>query len=129
MCRDFFRQVPASSRASNTAFLAVALLCSVGPAGCSAGAQRVQATFVCDGGKTIGAVFIAGTPERADLQLSDGRRLILPQAISASGARYANSDESVVFWNKGRTAFIEEGGHQTYSGCLQSDHGDQSPRR
>ena len=29
--------------------------------------------------------------------------------MSGSGARYANKDESFVFWNKGNTAFITEG--------------------
>jgi membrane-bound inhibitor of C-type lysozyme len=43
---------------------------------------------------------------------------MLPQAPSASGARYANGDESIVFWNKGNTAFIEEGGRTTYQGCV-----------
>jgi membrane-bound inhibitor of C-type lysozyme len=55
-----------------------------------------------------------------ELTLSDGRKLALPQAVSASGARYANADESVVFWNKGRTAFVEEAGKQTYTGCAQT---------
>jgi membrane-bound inhibitor of C-type lysozyme len=39
--------------------------------------------------------------------------------LSGSGARYANSDETFVFWNKGDTAFITEGnGKETYSGCV-----------
>lgn len=97
-------------------------------AGCTVGRQPARVLFVCDGGKGIGVHFIAGTPARADLQLSDGRYLMLPQVISASGARYANADESVVFWNKGRTAFIDEGGRETYSGCVQSDQGDASHR-
>ena len=50
--------------------------------------------------------------------LSDGRVLRLPQALSASGARYANAAESIVFWNKGNTAFIEEKGNTTYDGCV-----------
>jgi len=43
----------------------------------------------------------------------------LPQTISASGARYANEDESIVFWNKGNTAFITEGNPNTptYMDC------------
>jgi hypothetical protein len=51
--------------------------------------------------------------------LSDGRGLTVPQAMSASGARYANKDETFVFWNKGDTAFVTEGkdGKETYSGC------------
>jgi hypothetical protein len=53
-----------------------------------------------------------------DLELSDGRTFSLPQVISADGARYANSDQSFVFWNKGNGAFIEENGTTTYSGCV-----------
>jgi membrane-bound inhibitor of C-type lysozyme len=46
----------------------------------------------------------------------------LPQVISGSGARYANADESFVFWNKGDTAFITEGpddnDNMTYKDCV-----------
>jgi membrane-bound inhibitor of C-type lysozyme len=73
------------------------------------------ATFKCQGGKSIEATFYATS---VDLKLSDGRSLKVPQAMSA-GARYANKDESFMFWNKGDTAFVTEGkdGKETYSGC------------
>lgn len=79
------------------------------------GSGSVQ--FVCNDKKEIVATF--GT-KKVSLRLSDGRALDLSQAISASGARYANSDETFVFWNKGNTAFIEEGAsqQQTYLGCM-----------
>ncbi|MGH6826808.1 MliC family protein [Methyloceanibacter sp.] len=74
------------------------------------------ASFKCQGSKSIEAIFYATS---VDLKLSDGRSLKVPQAMSASGARYANKDESFVFWNKGDTAFVTEGkdGKETYSGC------------
>ena len=72
-------------------------------------------TFVCDNNKTINALFFS---EKVELTLSDGRNMLLLQAISASGARYANTDESFVFWSKGDTAFIEEGDNITYENCL-----------
>lgn len=78
-------------------------------------AEGIQAVFTCEGGKTITAVF---SDNQVGLSLSDGRQVILPRAISASGARYANPDESFVFWNKGDTAFIEEFGKQTYASCV-----------
>ena len=81
--------------------------------------QITSAFFVCENEKTINAVFFS---EKAELSLSDGRNVILFQAISASGARYANQDESFVFWNKGDTAFIEENGIQTFSSCLVSEN-------
>ena len=75
------------------------------------------AKFACHDGKTIDASFYA---DRVELKLSDGRDLKLPQGMSGSGARYANKDESLVFWNKGDTAFITEGadGKETFSGCV-----------
>jgi membrane-bound inhibitor of C-type lysozyme len=103
----------------STGVLPWALLLLAACAG--ANQQDISASFACDGGKKIQAVFMAGAKPAVKLTLSDGRQLTLPQALSASGARYANADESVVFWNKGRTAFLEEAGHQTYSGCEQRD--------
>jgi len=77
-------------------------------------------TFLCDSAKTIGAVFYPENDRFVSLELSDGRNLSVPRAISASGARYANTDETFVFWNKGDTAFITEGEDfkETFSGCL-----------
>ncbi|HVU06733.1 MAG TPA: MliC family protein [Candidatus Paceibacterota bacterium] len=71
--------------------------------------------FACTAGKSIHAVF--HTTNTVDLVLSDGRALSIPQVISASGARYADADESFVFWNKGNTAFIQEKGATTFAGC------------
>jgi len=85
-----------------------------------------NATFKCDAGKTIQAQFMQNTVGQGSvaLNLSDGRALILPQAISADGARYAKPDESFVFWNVGNGAFIEEGApyatttpKTTYANC------------
>ena len=71
--------------------------------------------FTCDGGESLKAAFSDGSVR---LALSDGRGLSLPRAISADGARYANPNESFVFWNVGDTAFIQENGAETYSGCI-----------
>ncbi len=43
--------------------------------------------------------------------------LVLPLAISASGARYTNEDESVVFWNKGDAITITYKGEEIFSGA------------
>jgi membrane-bound inhibitor of C-type lysozyme len=81
--------------------------------------QQVRASFTCKAGRTIKALFTPGAQSSVTLSLSDGRQLVLPQALSGSGARYASADESLVFWNKGRTAFIAESGKRTYDGCVQ----------
>jgi membrane-bound inhibitor of C-type lysozyme len=74
------------------------------------------ATFKCADDQSIGATFYA---DSVALKLSDGRDMTLPQVISGSGARYANADESFVFWNKGNTAFVTEGADEamTYADC------------
>ncbi len=72
--------------------------------------------FECDREKALKAEFLEGSVR---LALSDGRVLNLPQTVSADGARYANTDGSFVFWNKGIIAFIEESGSQTYESCLR----------
>lgn len=84
------------------------------------GPHEIHARFGCADGKSIDATFVNGTASSVTLTLSDGRKLSLPQARSGSGARYANADESFVFWNKGDTAFIEEGGKTTYADCATS---------
>ena len=104
-----------TSRSSITTFaiLAIAALLTL-PA--LAETPLATATFKCQGGKSIEATFYASS---VSLTLSDGRSLTVPQAMSGSGARYANKDETFVFWNKGDTAFVTEGedGKETYSGC------------
>jgi hypothetical protein len=93
--------------------------------------QGIHALFACAGGKTADATFYRGSsvpPAQAGmpptptgsvhLVLSDGRDMILPQTLSADGGRYANSDESIVFWNKGNGAFIQENGTTTFANCV-----------
>jgi len=69
-----------------------------------------EATYKCEEGKAIDATYY---PDSVDLTLTDGRSLELPQVISGSGTRYANADESFVFWSKGDTAFVTEGSDDT----------------
>ena len=97
-----------------TISLGLALLAA---ASAAAETPVATATFKCAGGKSIAATFYA---DKVDLKLSDGRSLTVPQAMSASGARYANKDESFVFWNKGNTAFVTEGADEktTYADCV-----------
>jgi membrane-bound inhibitor of C-type lysozyme len=84
------------------------------PAMISAPEKTITAEFFCDKDQTISAIF---KTRSVSLVLSDGRKVDLPQAISGSGARYANADESFVFWNKGDTAFIQEGELYTFENC------------
>ncbi|MBP9719479.1 MAG: MliC family protein [Candidatus Levybacteria bacterium] len=81
--------------------------------------QIISANFVCTGDKKIMANFF---DNKVELTLPDGRNLLLLTALSGSGVRYTNWDESVTFWNEGDTAFMEEGPTDTvtYADCVQS---------
>lgn len=79
-----------------------------------------QVTYICSDGKTIDATFHERDPKPVEpgkppipsgsvkLVLSDGRNFDLPQTVSADGSRYANSDESFVFWSKGDGVLVRE---------------------
>jgi membrane-bound inhibitor of C-type lysozyme len=90
-------------------------------------------SYSCDGSKTILAKYYESdakpfsSPDQPPiptgsvaLALSDGRSMTLPQTISADGGRYANSDESFIFWSKGTGAFVMEGKSSdvTYKNCV-----------
>ena len=88
--------------------------------------------YQCQQNKTIVADYYDGKSSagpdgrpvpggRVLVQLSDGRKFGLPQTLSGSGIRYADSSGTFVFWSKGDTAFVEEGANQTvtYRDCVQ----------
>jgi len=79
----------------------------------------VKATFNCDGNKTITSVFHTGKGGYVNLKLNDGRKMDLDVSASAGGARYSNKSESVVFWNTGNTASLDEGNNTTFNNCIQ----------
>lgn len=87
--------------------------------------------YDCARGRTLTAEYFTGPARVAPngapipgghvvLTLADGKTLTLPQTLSGSGIRYANPDESFVFWSKGDTAFVEEGADRTitYAECV-----------
>lgn len=84
--------------------------------------SEVTAVFACANNISIATTFTnTDNPENntIDLNINNGeRKMTLNQVVSASGARYANEDESFVFWNKGNTAFIEENGEIIIDNCV-----------
>lgn len=90
-----------------------------------------SANYVCDSGKTISADFYKGdgkpgdanTPPtpggKAFVSLNGADKIEFNQTISADGARYENKDGSIVFWSKGKGAFVTENDQQTYGGCIE----------
>ncbi|MDE2071568.1 MAG: MliC family protein [Patescibacteria group bacterium] len=102
--------------------------------------EVARASYACDGGKTIDAIFYQNTRSAATstpqgmpipagsvhLGVSDGRTMTLPQTVSADGSRYSNGDpnvqggETFVFWSKGNGAMVlENNTEQTYKGCIE----------
>lgn len=79
--------------------------------------DSISAEFDCGDDKTIKAEFVNSGERYVNLELSDGQKYTLPSAVSADGARYASNDESVVFWNVGNTATLEQNGVTTYDNC------------
>ena len=90
-----------------------------------------QVTYICNEDKAIDAAFYKGELKPVEpgeppissgsvkIVLSDGRDFDLAQTISADGARYANSDESFIFWSKGNGAFVLENNvEKSYIGCV-----------
>ncbi len=54
--------------------------------------------------------------------------MTLPQVISASGARYANADESIVLWNKGNDVVIYQKGKAIFHGSTNTDQPEETPK-
>ena len=77
-------------------------------------ALATEANYRCADGTTIKAVF--GAPGQArSVRLTFGRKaksVELPQALSADGGRYADSD--MEFWIKGKTARLTRTGVALY---------------
>lgn len=82
--------------------------------------EKITAEFMCGNNESIKAEFVNGESSYVNLSLSDGRTLTLPSVVSADGARYTNTDESIVFWNVGDTATLQEDGVTTYDNCATS---------
>ena len=91
-------------------------------------------SYTCDNNKTIDAQFYTGdtttqapvTPGQppvptgyVQLVLDNGDKMTLHQTISADGGRYANPDESFVFWDKGNGAMVLENNKEVdYTNCV-----------
>ena len=71
--------------------------------------------YRAEGGKSF-RVHYADDAEHVLLILNREPPYPLERTISGSGARYANEDESIVYWNKGKSAFIQVDGEIVLDG-------------
>ncbi len=89
--------------------------------------------YSCDADRHIAARYHAGTttPVAEEgvppvptgyvvVSFDHGEPVTLLQTLSASGVRYANEDESLVFWNKGNEVFVMRDGevNSAYANCV-----------
>ena len=81
------------------AVLALAGCASTPPAGTSAGVTPSTVSYGCVNVTTMVATFKEGA---VDLRMANGDVITLPQAVSASGSRYATPQHE--FWIKGDEA-------------------------
>ncbi len=93
---------------------------------------QIAVEYLCNAGKKIQATLYEGktlppagpgippTPGgSAAIVLSDGQAMTLAQTLSADGVRYANANESFVFWSKGDGAIVlENGSEKDYRDCI-----------
>ena len=79
------------------------------------GSEESYFIFVCPSGAEIRVNYEEGG-NLAVVQL-EGKVYRLKIAVSASGARYANEDESVVFWDHQGEAMVLFNDEPTYEGC------------
>ena len=92
----------------------LALSVALGITGCAS--HRLQEKWVvfrCPGGEVVEAIFRDG---EVAVALPDDTKAVLPQVISASGARY--SDGTTTLWNKGNSVFIKKGEEIKVQGCI-----------
>ena len=102
-----------------------------------------EANYLCSDGHTLKAVFtkkgevpevIPGEPPVSNnfVMVSFDKRayVVLPQSISADGARYSSEDDSYVFWNKGYGVMaVEDGDKTTFRNCIEiKDDKDNLPQ-
>lgn len=96
--------------------------------------STITVTYQCDKGRSIVATYHEGLEPPAvepgevpvptgsvDVVLDGDDAFTLNQTISASGIRYANGDESLVFWSKGDSALIMRDNSMdlTYTNCME----------
>lgn len=92
--------------------------------------------YVCDGDKKVSTSFYQGPeaprPEPGEIPVSNdsvdvafdnGSKMSLRHVVSASGARFANEDESFVFWTRGYDAFVMKNDEidTEYENCTSFD--------
>ena len=91
-------------------FLGAAIVGAIAILTFGGSADATEARYRCSSGMKLTARFslLSAPNGRVELAFDTGRKLTLPQVLSADGGRYANS--GVEFWIKGRGATLTMNG-------------------
>ena len=87
------------------------IVTTLGLVGASSAAYATEARYDCSGGTRVAAEFSPPNAAHGQVALSfdgSGSKIILPQARSADGGRYAGN--GFEFWIKGKAATLTRGG-------------------
>ena len=79
-----------------------------------------SAVYECAEGKVFAVGFSEG---EAIVVLDNDQSFVLGNATSASGTKYADAGNHVVFWTKDYGAYVEENGEMTYQDCVFREAG------
>lgn len=84
--------------------------------------ENVVITSYSDDSLVVEAIF-NNTDETVTFSHPETGEVTLPRVVSASGARYANEDESLVFWEHQGELTITKDGEMVFQGATQRDGG------
>lgn len=104
-----YRLASAGDRRAARAWLAA--IATAGMLGLAGPAHAdISAAYHCANGTTLTATF-SQKPAQVTLALAGGKTIVLPQALSADGGRYAAKNNE--FWSVGNGATLKLGGKTT----------------
>lgn len=106
-------------------------LIAAGPLMLGAGLSQagvIEASYTCERGVEIPVAYIDGGEEDVVTLIAEGQLVVLPRAVSGSGARYTAAEgDSYVWWDHGNEAtlawFDSEKGEEVtlFAFCETSD--------
>jgi membrane-bound inhibitor of C-type lysozyme len=96
---------------------AAVVICGIALAACEQRPVGKVHVFRCAGGTIVKAIFTEA--DESMTMYLDKKTYQLKHVPSASGAKY--TDGKVVFWNKGKNAFIQIEGEVVADGCVLSE--------
>jgi membrane-bound inhibitor of C-type lysozyme len=80
----------------------------------------IKVTFIAKDKSVLTAVF-DNASSTVIITMNNGKTFTLHRALSASGARYAEKEEKIVFWTKGENASLWINDQLIFSGTVKEN--------